>query len=286
MNANSSQPVVHADDQPFHHFTRKHRAIAWISKRFFDGFTYTVRNGLLRGMKRKGGLGWLPAFVSGAPSSEHEFWSSLDLKGAVVYDVGAFHGLLTLLFASQATRVVSFEPNRINRHRLEENILLNRLNNVTVRPIGLGSARDTLELLCDPLTPVASTLTQHTGEPVTRARGVSIERVNVTTLDGDIEENGLPIPTFIKIDVEGWELEVLRGAGRTLSQYHPSLFLEMHGETMNEKRRKVAEIVEHRGSIGYRSIRHIETNTRITTSNSAVAAQGHLWCRASEPASD
>ena len=52
------------EDLPFRHYTLKHRLIAWISMHLFDNLTYTVRHGLLKGMKRKGGLGWVPALFS------------------------------------------------------------------------------------------------------------------------------------------------------------------------------------------------------------------------------
>jgi hypothetical protein len=48
------------EDRPFQHYNMKHRVISWVSRTLFDRHTYTVRHGLLRGMKRKGGLGWLP----------------------------------------------------------------------------------------------------------------------------------------------------------------------------------------------------------------------------------
>ena len=44
------------EDLPFRHYTLKHRLIASLSMHLFDTVTYTVRHGLLRGMKRKGGL--------------------------------------------------------------------------------------------------------------------------------------------------------------------------------------------------------------------------------------
>ena len=68
----------------------------------FDRYTYTVRHGLIQGMRRKGGLGWLPPSVSSqSETKEHEFWKTLDLRGLVVYDIGCFHGILTLFFARQ-----------------------------------------------------------------------------------------------------------------------------------------------------------------------------------------
>src|SRR5437660_379801 len=89
-----------ADDQPFRHYSTKQRMVAWASQNLFDHITYTVRHGLIKGMKRRGGLAWLPEFLTGtAPTPEQSFWTKQDFKGRVVYDIGAYHGLLTLLFA-------------------------------------------------------------------------------------------------------------------------------------------------------------------------------------------
>src|SRR5665213_1576139 len=120
-----------ADDLPFRHYTHGHRAIAWISRCLFDRCTYTVQHGLIRGMKRRGGLGWTPAWLSrGARTKEEMFWRGLPLGGLVVYDVGAFHGILTLFFASRAAQVIAYEPNESNCARVIENIRLNHLTNV------------------------------------------------------------------------------------------------------------------------------------------------------------
>jgi FkbM family methyltransferase len=257
-----------ADDLPFQHYSIQHRAIAWISRGLFDGVTYTVRHGLIRGMKRKGGLGWLPV---GTATKEELFWRGLDLAGLVVYDVGAFHGILTLFFASYSSQVIAYEPNSANHTRLLENIRLNKLVNVTVRKLGVGAQPGTGTLRYDPAMAGGGTLNPNAPAAVS-------QQVEITTLDQDIA-GGLPVPDLIKIDIEGWELEALKGAHQTLTAGHPALFLEMHGETMTEKRRKASEIVAFLRGAGYERILHIESGAVMTPQNEAIAAEGHLYCQ-------
>ena len=66
------------------------------------------------------------------------FWRSLPIAGLVVYDIGAYHGLLTMFFASRCARVIAYEPNDSNRARLIDNVCLNGLINVEVRKFGVG----------------------------------------------------------------------------------------------------------------------------------------------------
>ena len=269
------------EDLPFRHYTLKHRLIAWISMHLFDNATYTVNHGLLKGMKRKGGLGWVPAMLSpGIMTAEQQFWSGLNISGMTVYDVGAFHGLLTLFFASRARAVVCFEPNTQNHKRLMGNLMLNGIKNVEVRKVGVGSRRETRRMVGSPLMPGGASVDGKTVEELLRAGVETVaEEISIVTLDEVIPQASLPAPDFIKIDIEGWEIEALRGARATLELYKPTLFLEMHGETMREKRRKAVEIVAFLWDLNYRLIRHIETGTTITPENASMAMEGHLYCR-------
>jgi FkbM family methyltransferase len=263
------------EERRFQHYTRKQRAIAWISRTFFDRITYTVRHGLLRGMKRKGGLGWIPERFSGSLATpESQFWEEIRLDGAVVYDIGAFHGLLTLFFARRAAKVVSYEPVLENRARLLENIALNRIENVTVRDVAIGASARTGVMRFDPLTPGFSKVIL----PENGQGALGGGQIRVTTLDQDILEQGLPVPEFIKIDIEGFELDALRGARQTLTARHPALFIELHGETLPEKKRNAAAVVDLLHELGYAHVRHIESGIEIRPGQTDSAAQGHLYC--------
>lgn len=253
-------------DAPFVHISTKERAIAWISKTFFDGVTYRARHGLTKGMVRRGGMGWLPEFLAGDDTAEITFLRSLDLQNKVVYDIGAFHGLLTIWFASVASKVFAFEPNSASRERLTENVALNRLDNVTIRRAALGSRPGGYTMRWDSLVP---------GMAKIGGQGKHAEAIVMSTLD---QEAQTP-PDFIKIDTEGFEADVLRGAQKTLER-HPEVFLEVHGETMRQKRINAAEIVGILTAGGYTAILHVENSILITPSNSDQAARGHIYaCR-------
>ena len=269
------------EDRPFRHYTLKNRLIAWVSIHLFDAVTYTVRHGLLKGMKRKGGLAWVPAiFSSGIMTDEEHFWCALNLSGMTVYDIGAFQGLLTLFFASRAKAVVSFEPNTKNHNRLVENLKLNGIKNVEVRKVGVGSRRETRRMVGNPLMMGGASVNGEVVEELLRAGVPTLaEEISIVALDEEIPQANLPAPDFVKIDIEGWEIEALRVARNSLVLYKPALFLEMHGETVHEKKRKVAEIVAFLWEIDYRRIRHIESGATITPENSSLATKGHLYCQ-------
>jgi FkbM family methyltransferase len=261
--------LIDAGDLPFHHYSLRHRAIAWISRRVFDHVTYTVRHGLNRGMKRRGGLGWTPEWSQ--PTKEEIFWRELPLDGLVIYDVGAFHGILTMYFASRCARVIAWEPNDGNHARLIENIKLNQLANVQVRKLGVGAEPGTGTLHYTPAMAGGGTLSPNATAEFT-------QQVEITTIDQDIAARSLPAPDLIKIDIEGWELEALQGARATLDAHRPALFLEMHGVTMREKRRKASAIVAFLCDAGYTDILHLESGAVITPGEAAMAAEGHLYC--------
>jgi FkbM family methyltransferase len=274
-----------ADAQQFRqlHFSLKDRLVSLISDRLFGNFTYTVRHGLIKGMKRKGGLGFLPeVFSRSAPQDpEAAFLQSLDFRGKVVYDIGAFQGILTLFFARRAATVVAYEPQPGSYQRALENVRLNGLHNVVLVNRAVGNQETVMSLVCDPRMLGAATGDPGIGTQIKNSLPDAVTLVvPVVCLDQDIERSGLPVPDFVKIDIEGMELCALEGMRKTLAQFRPYLYLEMHGATEDEKERKVYEIARFLNAMGYGNLRHIETGATVNSSNSRIARQGHLYCSA------
>ncbi len=139
--------------------------------------------------------------------------------GASFVDVGANIGIYTA-WASRLVgpegRVLAFEPVPATRQNLESVIRANQLANVTVVPRALGAEAGEIALW---VTPHASGLT--TALPPAAASAATRVDVPVARLDDELARNGMGSPALVKIDVEGLEMSVLRGAPRMLAAARP-----------------------------------------------------------------
>lgn len=258
------------------HFSLKHMLVSFLSQKLFRNYTYTIRHGLAAGMRRKGGLGFLP-FDSGE-TPETLFLRKLPIKGKVVYDIGAFEGVLTLFFARKAREVVAFEPNPQNYARCLENVGLNELKNVRLLNRGVSDRTGTIELTYDPLMTGAGTGETAIAEQITSSVKTARKvRVQTVALDEDIGQSGLPIPEFIKIDIEGMEFPALKGMQRTLLERGPELFIEMHGATAKEKIENSRAVVGLLETCGYR-VYDVENREYLTCANLGDRRPSHLHC--------
>ena len=166
--------------------------------------------------------------------------------GDVCWDIGANIGFYTCLFAAQVTdtgAVVTFEPARHTYRYLRENVALNQFTNVTLINKGLSDTA-----AARPLYYTDAVLTEGTASlKYTNGRTAS-EPVKLDTIDALICE--LPVPNLIKIDVEGYQLEVLRGGENCLRTHAPLLIAELKdvGET---NRAMFREIEAYVADLGY-----------------------------------
>ena len=139
--------------------------------------------------------------------------------GATVIDIGANMGFFTLRFArwvGPTGRVIAVEPETENlrrlRHRLERSGLT---ANVDVIEGVAAEEPGMLRLAINPFHPADHRIGKE-GLPV-----------RAWTVDELVAARGWPAISLIKIDVQGAELRVLRGARATLARFHPRLFVEI-----------------------------------------------------------
>lgn len=258
------------------HFRFHHMIVACFSQRLFGNYTYTIRHGLATGMRRKGGLGFLP--VKFGETAEVRFLRQLPLAGKVVYDIGAFEGILTLFFARHAKQVISWEPNPCNYARCVENVQLNNLKNVRVLNHGISNAARTIDLLCDPLFPGAGSgdvaIKGQIAASVKSAHKVSIL---VVRLDDEVLKSGLPLPHLIKIDIEGMEFQALEGMHRILVENRPELFIELHGATTREKIENAQSVIAYLEKHKY-CIYDVEHGDYPTHATLGDRRPSHIYC--------
>jgi FkbM family methyltransferase len=151
--------------------------------------------------------------------------------GDVVLECGAHHGFLTILiahWAGPAGRVVAFEASPASAAILSENVALNRLESrVTVEAKAVGERSGSLKI------------TEESNSVPLLGRYEPGVRVPVVPLDNYA---GLA-PTLIKLDIEGFEIEALRGAPRILER-RPKLAIEVHVDMLRRYGRHADEILD------------------------------------------
>ena len=150
--------------------------------------------------------------------------------GAVVYDVGANIGYVSLLLAraaGEAGRVFAFEALPENAARLRRNLELNGM-------------QERVRLFAGAVTGKAGPVRflVHASGGMGKAAGsagrqdehyqaeVTVEGIS---LDEFVYQSGNPPPQVVKMDIEGGEVMALPGMLRTLREHHPLLFMELHG---------------------------------------------------------
>jgi FkbM family methyltransferase len=138
--------------------------------------------------------------------------------GDLAFDIGAHVGDRTGSFLRLDARVVALEPQPLPGRALR--LLYGRCARATLLPMAAGAAEGETELLLNRANPTVATLAPDFVAAASGARGWEGEvwdgrlRVPVTTLDALIARHGLP--SFVKIDVEGHEAEVLAGLSTPL----------------------------------------------------------------------
>jgi FkbM family methyltransferase len=174
--------------------------------------------------------------------------------GDICWDIGANIGFYTCLLAAQVGdngTVLAFEPASRTYGYLHENVSLNQFTNVTVVNKGLGDKQEQRHLYYS-----KAGLAEGTASLKYDDGRVASERVTLDTIDNLINE--LPAPEFVKIDVEGYQLEVLRGGEHFLKTHAPLLMAELKdvGETNRDIFEEIEDYVTDLGYQLYKIRKH------------------------------
>jgi len=197
-----------------------------------------------------------------------DYWSN---KNGVLYDVGANIGGYSIYAAhtNPSINVISFEPVLNNYATLLKNKTLNKLDNLTIFQMALSSSPK-LETLFLSDERVGNSGAQ-VGAPINE-RGENFDPTSTETLfclslDVMIENYGFVVPTFIKIDVDGHEIDILQGGLNTLARSElKSILIESNGD---ESKERIDEILKSNGFSLDNQFNNIEKHSSKRRENSA-----------------
>lgn len=194
---------------------------------------------------------------------------------AVIVDVGANVGIMTLQFAQTcpAGKVFAFEPTDYAFKRLQRNLSLNP---------DLADRVIATQAFVSDSTSEQANLTAYSSWKLTSEAetdrhpvhgGTAHTAKNVGSLSLDQYLNSVPRVDFIKIDTDGHELEVLRGARETIRKHRPAIIFECGAYLIRERSQTFQDFADFFESLNY-SLRHSKTGAVISRENAPRVIPG------------
>ncbi len=189
---------------------------------------------------------------------QHVYWAGLSRDDAattrlarallprdgVFLDIGANVGLHTLAIASHVAEggaVVAFEPHPINHRLLVQNIEQNGLRHVVAENLGLAESAAKL----------TGTARAGSGNWSLASQGDYRFEVRLLRLDDYLRDHPLPRIDLMKIDVEGAEARVLRGARQSIERFRPAIVFEVCPMWLAKMQSSAAELFAELGGLDY-----------------------------------
>jgi FkbM family methyltransferase len=179
-----------------------------------------------------------------------DLFRSFSMRAPVMIDVGANIGCHTLLMSQWAKSVLAIEPSPFVFERLQGNMALNGVDNVTLVNAALSDSDGAAMLFTPPKSfPNQGTASLHKRDLTTEDVGISVQAMTLDTLLRDYKIFHVDL---IKIDVEGHEFDVLRGGEWTLREMRPCLVFEFDPECWKGAGHTFEACAEFLGRFGYR----------------------------------
>ena len=182
-------------------------------------------------------------------------------KNSVVWDIGANVGVFTFAAAARGATVVATEPDPflVNLLHKSKELRRNRSLRISILPIANGNTDCIERLLIANRARAANALENSVGMKTQMGGIRNVIEIPLMKLDTMLCGKILP-PTFLKIDVEGSEVDVLLGAKKILTEIRPIIFIEADIAT----RPKVDEILSANNYDLYETIEDVKNGTFYT----------------------
>lgn len=190
------------------------------------GTVVPIMQGYLRGKRWVVGASLHSFWLGGYESDKQRMMAQHIKPGDIFYDIGAnvgFYTLFAALFVQNTGCVYAFEPFPQNASWVEKHVTLNNLKNVEVFRLAIADFNG------------ESQFQEGATDGVGKIDAKGNVKVEVAALDTLIAQGKLKPATILKIDVEGAEYDVLKGAEHLLKTNKPRIFLATHGDAVHEQ---------------------------------------------------
>ncbi|MGB3296355.1 MAG: FkbM family methyltransferase, partial [Phormidesmis sp.] len=195
------------------------KALRMLLRLLPDQTTISILQGPLKGKKWIVGAGQHGCWLGSYEYEKQEMFKESILEGSVVFDIGAhvgFYTLLSSILVGHRGKVFTFEPLPRNLFYLKRHLKLNHVKNVKLIEAAVS---DSCDFAYFDDVPDNDLPKSYLGKLSTQGK----LQVKTVSLDELLERGEIVAPTHLKIDVEGAELLVLKGARKTLVEAHPMI---------------------------------------------------------------
>jgi FkbM family methyltransferase len=208
----------------------------------------TIKHGVAAGLKFNAGAYNLDTVLGIYEMPVQETLAQYLKPGDIFYDIGANVGFFTIVAAKlvgSLGKVYAFEPEAENIATLRHNAQINQFTHVSAIAKAVSRTTGQAEFL------LANYSGGHTLATVgSRADARDVISIDVVSIDDLLSQNEIESPTFVKIDVEGAEIDVLYGMTQTIKEYQPIILYEVddrNKEIMLSKREEIASFLRECG---------------------------------------
>ena len=159
-------------------------------------------------------------------------------KGDIVLDIGANIGYFAFIesdLVGDKGKVYAVEPSFVNYKRLKENIAINEFDNILSYNLAIGDKQGKTKMYVSDRSNWSRLIERDLPDKINE-----VIEVDLQTIDSFLEDKAKP--TFIRMDVEGYEINIFRGMPQTLQLEKLSVFVELHPAILSKE--EIAEIFD------------------------------------------